>query len=129
MARWTRPMLSIPLVVAVCAGFAAEAPARVALTSARHGVSGDGSILSEGRVVRQHGEARVPIVQRDEIALRGDHNVDNVLSAVALAAELGVSDASIADADGRRAQFRTKRSGRAVLCGPGCFRPGTTRPG
>jgi UDP-N-acetylmuramoylalanine--D-glutamate ligase len=82
----------------VCAGFAAEAPARVALTSTRHEVSGDGAILSEGRVVRQHGEARVPIVQRDEIGLRGDHNVDNVLSAVALAAELGVSDASIADA-------------------------------
>lgn len=82
----------------VCAGFAAEAPARVATTSRRRAVEGDGAALVDNRVVRQQGEARVPIVQRSEIALRGDHNVDNVLSAVALAAELGVSDEAMADA-------------------------------
>ncbi len=81
----------------VCAGFAAEAPARVATTSRRHAIEGDGAALVEDRVVRQHGDARLPIVTRDEIALRGDHNVDNVLSAVALAAELGVSDEAMAD--------------------------------
>jgi UDP-N-acetylmuramoylalanine--D-glutamate ligase len=82
----------------VCAGFAAEAPARVATTSRRHPVEGDGAALVEDRVVRQRGEARVPIVSRGEIALRGDHNVDNVLSAVALAAELGVTDEAMAEA-------------------------------
>ena len=82
----------------VCAGFAVDAPARVAFTSQRQTIEGDGAGLRDDRVVRHHGEAHVPIVSRDEIALRGNHNVDNVLSAVALAAELGVSDEAMADA-------------------------------
>lgn len=82
----------------VCAGFATEAPGRVVGTSRRRELAGDGARLRDDVVVaRRDGEERA-LFRSDEIPLRGDHNVENVLSAVAVAAELAVADEAIANA-------------------------------
>ncbi len=92
---------------AVCSGFAREAPGRVVGTSRRGELPGDGALLRAGSdggmdggavvVARRDGAERV-VLRRDEIRLRGEHNVENVLSAVALAGELALPDAPVADA-------------------------------
>ena len=80
----------------VCAGFAAQAPGRVLGTARRRDIPGDGALLRGDAVVaRRHGEERA-LLRRDEIPLRGNHNVENVLSAVAVAGELAIADAAIA---------------------------------
>jgi len=81
----------------VCAGFAEEVPGRVAYTSMYREIPGDGALLSGGRVVRRDGGEQHDVLGRDEIALRGEHNVANVLSATAIATRLGVPDAAIAE--------------------------------
>ena len=82
----------------VCAGFVEEAPGRVAYTSMTRELPGDGALLADGSVVRRDGGEDHPLLRRDEIALRGDHNVANVLSAAAITTRLGVSDKAIAEA-------------------------------
>ena len=82
----------------VAAGFAEGAPARVRYTSVARPLPGDGATVSGGIVVRVEGGRDHPVLARDEIALRGEHNVANVVSAVAVASELGVDDASAATA-------------------------------
>lgn len=82
----------------VCAGFADEAPGRVASTSMTRDIPGDGALLHDGIVVRRDGGEDYPLLPRDEIALRGEHNVANVLSAAAMATRLGASDTAIAGA-------------------------------
>ncbi|MEX2229927.1 MAG: UDP-N-acetylmuramoyl-L-alanine--D-glutamate ligase [Dehalococcoidia bacterium] len=80
----------------VCAGFAAQAPGRVLGTARLRDIPGDGALLRGDAVVaRRHGEERA-LLRRDEIPLRGDHNVENVLSAVAVAGELAIAEAAIA---------------------------------
>jgi UDP-N-acetylmuramoylalanine--D-glutamate ligase len=82
----------------VCAGFADEAPGRMVATSRRREIPGDGALLMDGAVVRRDSGEDHLIMERSEIALRGDHNVENVLSAAAIATQLGVSDAAMAEA-------------------------------
>ncbi len=86
----------------VCAGFVDEAPGGVAYTSMTRDLPGDGVLLvdglEDGIVVRRDGGEDHPLVPREEIALRGEHNVANVLSAAAIATRLGVSDDAIAEA-------------------------------
>lgn len=82
----------------VSAGFAREAPAGVAYTSMVRPLPGDGVALEGGVVTRIEGGRRVEVVPRAEIRLRGSHNVENVLSAVAIASRLGVSDEAAAAA-------------------------------
>lgn len=82
----------------VSAGFVDEAPGRVATTSMRREIAGDGALLIDGAVVRRDGGEDHRILERSEIALRGEHNVENVLSAAAVATRLGVPDAAIAEA-------------------------------
>ncbi len=81
----------------VCAGFALEAPGRVAATS-MSALPADGAALDGETIVRREGGRSVAVMQRDEVALRGDHNVANVLSAIAVATRLGVSDEAAAEA-------------------------------
>lgn len=82
----------------ICAGFASEAPGRVVGTSLRRSLPGDGARVRDDAVVaRRDGDERT-LFRRDEIPLRGDHNVENVLSAVAIAAELAVADGAIVEA-------------------------------
>ena len=82
----------------VCAGFAREAPAAVAYTSLAGALPGDGVALEDETVVRHDGGTRTEILGRGAIRLRGEHNVANVLSAVAVASRLGVSDEAAAEA-------------------------------
>ncbi len=82
----------------VAASFAKEAPAEVAYTSMVRPLPGDGVTLSDGIVVRVDNGQEFPVMPLEEIRLRGSHNVENVLSAVALAARLGVSDETAASA-------------------------------
>ncbi len=78
----------------VCAGFAEEAPAAVACTAMARPLHGDGVTLEGGDVVRHERGNTHTVLPRSEIALRGEHNVANVLSAVAMASRLGVPDAA-----------------------------------
>ena len=82
----------------VTAGFAEEAPAGVAYTSLVRALPGDGVALSGGSVVRVEDGAQYPVCSREDIGLRGEHNVANVLSAVAVASRLGVDDDAAASA-------------------------------
>jgi len=82
----------------VCAGFAEEAPGRVAYTSLVRRLPGDGVTLDGAMVVRRTGGDKRPVLAREEIQLRGEHNVANVISAVAVASALGVPDAAAAEA-------------------------------
>ena len=82
----------------VAASFADEAPGRVAYTSMAHPLPGDGVTLAGDVVTRIASGQRHEVMRRDEIRLRGVHNVANVLSAVAVASQLGVDDAAAAAA-------------------------------
>ena len=82
----------------VAAGFAEEAPARVRCTSVRRPLPGDGVTVSGGLVVRREGGRDTEVLPRDGIALRGEHNVANVVCAVAVASALGAGDEAAAAA-------------------------------
>jgi UDP-N-acetylmuramoylalanine--D-glutamate ligase len=74
----------------VTAGFVEEAPGRVRFTSVIQPLPGDGVTISGGSVVRIEDGHETAVIPRTEIPLRGEHNVANVVSAVAIASELGV---------------------------------------
>lgn len=82
----------------VCAGFVDEAPGHVAYTSMTRDLPGDGALIRDGAVVRRDAGEDHAILPGDEIALRGEHNVANVLSATAIATRLGAADTAIAEA-------------------------------
>jgi len=82
----------------VTSGFIREAAGEVRVTSMVSSLPGDGVALVGDAIVRRTGGEDVRVIGRDEIRLRGDHNVENVLSALALAHELGVSDEAAARA-------------------------------
>ncbi|MQC18392.1 MAG: UDP-N-acetylmuramoyl-L-alanine--D-glutamate ligase [Chloroflexi bacterium] len=75
----------------VTRGFRADTRARVVGTSMRGVIDGDGIVLDGDEIVATRGGARAAVLQRGEMALRGQHNVENMLSAVAVASEIGVS--------------------------------------
>ncbi|MEX2447110.1 MAG: UDP-N-acetylmuramoyl-L-alanine--D-glutamate ligase [Dehalococcoidia bacterium] len=82
----------------VSRGFIEEAPGRVLATSRRRALPGDGAALEGERVVRVLDGEVAEVMPRAEIALRGEHNVENVLSAVAVGALLGISPEATAEA-------------------------------
>jgi UDP-N-acetylmuramoylalanine--D-glutamate ligase len=83
----------------VCAGFVEEAPGHVATTSMRREIAtADGALLREGRVVVRRGGEESEVLPRAEIRLRGEHNVENLLSAAAVAAQIELPDSAIAEA-------------------------------
>jgi len=75
----------------VARGFADATPARILGTSMRGALSGDGVMLEGDTVVQVSAGASTAVIDRHELALRGDHNVENYLSAVAVATQIGVS--------------------------------------
>jgi UDP-N-acetylmuramoylalanine--D-glutamate ligase len=83
---------------AVTRGFIDEAPGRVATTSRRERIAGDGAMVADGRVVRVLDGVPEPVIDLGEIPLRGDHNLENVVNAVAVAAQIGVDSDAMADA-------------------------------
>lgn len=82
----------------VTAGFIPQAAAHVLATSMLAAIPGDGVALVNGEVIRRTGGQDHRVLARDEIRLRGEHNVENVLSAIAIASQLGVSDEAAARA-------------------------------
>ncbi|MDP6606385.1 MAG: UDP-N-acetylmuramoyl-L-alanine--D-glutamate ligase [Dehalococcoidia bacterium] len=82
----------------LCAQFSREAPARVAGTSMTGSLPGDGVMLDGDAIVRRAGAASIEVMQRNDVALRGEHNVANVLSALAVAGQLGASDEAAVEA-------------------------------
>ena len=82
----------------VSAGFAEEAPSLVRYTSVERSLPGDGATVSGGVVVRVEDGREHAVIERAAIPLRGDHNVANVVTAVAVAAQLGVDDEAAASA-------------------------------
>ena len=82
----------------VSRSFMSEAPGRVASTSRLQRIPGDGAMLEGDRIVRVASGATSDVMRRDEIRLRGEHNVENVLSAVAVAGLLGASEEAAASA-------------------------------
>ena len=81
----------------VTAGFAEEAPGQVVTTSLVRAIPGDGVMLRSEVVVRREGTVEHELLPAAEVRLRGRHNTANVLSAVAVASRLGVSDAVAAE--------------------------------
>ncbi|MGE3960426.1 MAG: UDP-N-acetylmuramoyl-L-alanine--D-glutamate ligase [Dehalococcoidia bacterium] len=75
----------------VSRGFVNATPARIVGTSMRGALTGDGVTIEGDSVVSVTDGVPTPVIERHELALRGDHNVENFLSAVAVAAQLGVS--------------------------------------
>lgn len=75
----------------VARGFVDATPARILGTSMRGVLSGDGVMLEGDTVVQVSAGASTAVIDRHELALRGDHNVENYLSAVAVATQIGVS--------------------------------------
>ena len=78
--------------------FSREAPGHVAYTARVRPLPGDGVTLVGDTVVRREHGREHAVLPRAEIHLRGDHNIDNVLSAVAIASRLGVGDEAAAAA-------------------------------
>ena len=75
----------------VARAFAGATPARIVGTSMRGALSGDGVTIEGDAIVTRSGGASTVVVDRHELALRGDHNVENFLAAVAVGSEIGVS--------------------------------------
>ncbi|MDA0271018.1 MAG: UDP-N-acetylmuramoyl-L-alanine--D-glutamate ligase [Chloroflexi bacterium] len=75
----------------VSRAFSRDAPGRVVTTSMREAIAGDGAMMDGDALVRVRGSARDTVATRGEVALRGEHNLENLLSAIAVGAELGVS--------------------------------------
>ncbi|TAJ19589.1 MAG: UDP-N-acetylmuramoyl-L-alanine--D-glutamate ligase [Dehalococcoidia bacterium] len=76
--------------------FADSTPARIVQTSRFEPIPGDGAVLHDGILFRVLGGKREPIVQRTDVTLRGDHNIENLLLAMAVASQIGCSAADCA---------------------------------
>ena len=87
---------------AVSQEIASNAVAEHRFTSLRGALPGDGVMLVPSRdgerIVRLEGGSRLEVMPRAEIRLRGEHNVANVLAALALSWHLGVPDEAAAAA-------------------------------
>lgn len=75
----------------VARAFADATPARIVGTSMRGALSGDGVALEGDTVIVRRSDDTSTVLDRHELALRGDHNVENFLAAVAVGSEIGVS--------------------------------------
>lgn len=75
----------------VSRSFASATPGRIVGTSMRGALSGDGVALDGDIVALRRSDERHTVLDRHELALRGDHNLENFLAAVAVASEMGVS--------------------------------------
>lgn len=59
---------------------------------------GDGAFLRNGVVVSRRGGREAPVLEASEVPLRGRHNLENVVAAVAVAAACGLSPSDMASA-------------------------------
>src|SRR3990172_7869071 len=83
----------------VTCSFATEAPGRVVWFSARRVPNGDtAAFIRDGAIVWRQGSVETKLFSVDDIPLRGAHNVDNVLAAVAIACTAGLEYDAVARA-------------------------------
>lgn len=82
----------------VAAAMAALSPARVSHFSQRDNVPAGGAFLRDGAIFLRREEIEEMVLPASEIPLRGQHNVENVLAAAAIAAAAGVPAGTIAEA-------------------------------
>ena len=75
----------------VARSFASATPGRIVGTSMRGDLAGNGVTIEGDTIVTRRDGASTVVLDRHELALRGDHNVENFLAAVAVASEIGVS--------------------------------------
>jgi len=75
---------------AITRGWSATAPGTVLMFSARSEIPGDGAFLRGDRVMFRRQAAETAVVSVGEIPLRGQHNIENVLAAVAVAGACGL---------------------------------------
>ncbi len=81
----------------IARSFSDSTPARVLHTSRFQTIPGDGAFVDDGVLVRVLGGTREAIVPRAEVALRGDHNIEDLLLAMAVASQIGCSAADCAE--------------------------------
>ena len=81
----------------IARSFSGSTPARVLHTSRFEAIPGDGAFVDDGVLVRVLGGTREAIVPRAEVALRGDHNIEDLLLAMAVASQIGCSVADCAE--------------------------------
>lgn len=81
----------------IARSFSDSTPARVLHTSRFQTIPGDGAFVDDGVLVRVLGGTREAIVPRAEVALRGDHNIEDLLLAMAVASQIGCSKADCAE--------------------------------
>ena len=78
--------------------FATETPGKVVWFSARRAPNGEGAFQRDGAIVWRRGSVETKVLRVDEIPLRGAHNVQNVLAAVALAGVVELPFDAVAEA-------------------------------
>ena len=77
---------------------ASQAAGNVALFSGRGPVPGDGAFLREGLIVSRRQGRETPVLPAADVPLRGDHNIENVAAATAVAGVCGIEPEAIASA-------------------------------
>jgi UDP-N-acetylmuramoylalanine--D-glutamate ligase len=74
----------------IACSFLTEAPGRVVWFSARRVPQGSAAFVRDGSLVWRNGSVETKLLPLSEIPLRGEHNVSNVLAAVALGGAVGL---------------------------------------
>ena len=99
IVRYQRPddVAILNLDDEIARSFAGSTPARVLHTSRFEAIPGDGAVLEDGVLVRVLGGTRESVVPRAEVALRGEHNIEDLLLAMAVASQIGCSAADCAE--------------------------------
>ena len=83
----------------VTCSFATETPARIVWFSSRRVPNGDAAAyLREGSLIWRQGSVETKLLSVDEVPLRGAHNVENVLAAIAIACSAGLESDAVARA-------------------------------
>jgi len=83
----------------VTCAFATETPARVVWFSSRGVPNGEAAaFVREGALIWRQGSVETKLLAGDEVPLRGAHNVENVLAAIAIACSAGLESDAVARA-------------------------------
>ena len=83
----------------VTCSFATETPAHIVWFSSRREPNGDAAaFLRNGALLWRQGSVETKLLTVDEIPLRGAHNIENVLAAIAIACSAGLETEPVARA-------------------------------
>ena len=82
----------------ICREFSTESVGNVIYTSRKQNLNTDGVYLENEKIYAQFQQEILPIMNVGDISIPGIHNIENVLSASALALQMGVPVKEISDA-------------------------------